>query len=429
MTKTKILYVLHNHPIIRPGGSEQYAVELYEAMKASEPFEPLLMARAAPNPGPLPSAHPGAPISSMPEDPNQYLVSTEDEGFDFFLGTVRDKSLYTTYLEDFLRAQKPDIVHFQHTHFFGYDLISLARRVLPHAPLLYTLHEFLPICHRDGQMLRVTGEPCTHETPRRCNECYPHMPRQQFFLRKQLIQTHFRNVDLFLAPSRFLLERYVDWGVPRDRIVFEDYGRLPVARVPQPAEDRPRNRLAFFGQVNRYKGLDVLLAAMRKVVAERPDVQLQINGANLEIQPESVQSDFLENVEELKDNVTFAGPYDHASLPGLMAAADWVMVPSRWWENSPLVIQEAFAHRRPVICSDIGGMAEKVEDGVTGLHFRARDPHSLADTIEHAIGTPELWHTMRAAIRDPHPMHEHVARMTELYEELLSRRGVDVNGR
>ena len=76
--------------------------------------------------------------------------------------------------------------------------------------------------------------------------------------------------------------------------------------------------------------------------------------------------------------MTLAGKYDHDDLPRLMAEIDWVVVPSRWWENSPLVIQEAFLHGRPVICSDIGGMAEKVTDGVDGLHFRVGDPRSLA---------------------------------------------------
>ena len=60
-----------------------------------------------------------------------------------------------------------------------------------------------------------------------------------------------------------------------------------------------------------------------------------------------------------------------------MAEIDWVVVPSIWWENSPLVIQEAFLHGRPVICSDIGGMAEKVEHEVNGLHFRVGDHAAL----------------------------------------------------
>jgi glycosyltransferase involved in cell wall biosynthesis len=422
LTKKKILYVLHNHPVVRPGGGEMYALELYEAMRASDEFEPVLVARMRPNPGPEPSGHPGTPFLARPDDPNQYFVLTEDEGFDFFLGTVRDKSLYTTYFEEFLRAHRPDIVHFQHTHFIGYDLVSLVARVLPRAPIVYTLHEYLPICHRDGQMLRTSGELCDHESPRRCNECFPHMSQQQFFLRKQLIQAHLSHVDLFVAPSRFLLERYVQWGIPREKLMFEDYGRLPVLPAPESERSGPRNRLSFFGQVNPYKGLDVLLAAMKQVALEQPDVHLRIYGANLDIWPESLQREFLENVESLKDRVTFAGPYDRASLPGLMEATDWVVVPSRWWENSPLVIQEAFLYGRPVICSDVGGMAEKVTDGVNGLHFRAGDPARLAETIGRAVRTPGLWDELRTGIGTILPMDEHVGNLTRRYRELLERR-------
>jgi len=60
-------------------------------------------------------------------------------------------------------------------------------------------------------------------------------------------------------------------------------------------------------------------------------------------------------------------------------------VPSIWWENSPVVIQEALRNRRPVICSDIGGMAEKVRDGVDGFHFAAGNPLALAALIRRMV--------------------------------------------
>ena len=111
-----------------------------------------------------------------------------------------------------------------------------------------------------------------------------------------------------------------------------------------------------------------------------------------------------------------------------MARPDWVVVPSIWWENSPLVIQEAFLHGRPVICSDIGGMAEKVRDGVDGLHFRAGDPVSLARTIERATTNPRLWRSLRDGIRDPYPMDAHVSRLLDLYGETIEqRKGVAVS--
>jgi glycosyltransferase involved in cell wall biosynthesis len=120
------------------------------------------------------------------------------------------------------------------------------------------------------------------------------------------------------------------------------------------------------------------------------------------------------------------GKYNHSELADLMAAIDWVVVPSTWWENSPLVIQEAFQFGRPVICSDIGGMAEKVEHGVNGLHFRAGDAESLAATILEAAETPGLWDRLRAGIRPVYTMDEHLRTLTTLYVDLLSTNTPDL---
>ena len=86
------------------------------------------------------------------------------------------------------------------------------------------------------------------------------------------------------------------------------------------------------------------------------------------------------------------------------------------------MIQEAFAHRRPVLCGDIGGMAEKVPDRVAGIHFRARDPRALAQAIETAVGEPELWQTLQAAIPQVHSMTLHTERLESLYCALLQRK-------
>jgi glycosyltransferase involved in cell wall biosynthesis len=116
------------------------------------------------------------------------------------------------------------------------------------------------------------------------------------------------------------------------------------------------------------------------------------------------------------------GRYDNTELPRLMQQIDWVVVPSRWWENSPLVIQEAFAHGRPVISSDIGGMAEKVIDGVNGLQFRAGDPISLAKTMRSAAAEEGLWERLREGAPAVHSMVEHTQRLEGIYNGLLERR-------
>jgi glycosyltransferase involved in cell wall biosynthesis len=105
-----------------------------------------------------------------------------------------------------------------------------------------------------------------------------------------------------------------------------------------------------------------------------------------------------------------------------MANIDWVIVPSIWWENSPLVIQEGFAFGKPIICSNIGGMAEKVTDRVNGLHFRVNDPVELARVIREAASTPALWDTLRARIPPLYAMKEHVQALASMYRELLERK-------
>jgi glycosyltransferase involved in cell wall biosynthesis len=302
--------------------------------------------------------------------------------------------------------------------------VRVIRNTLPDVPIVYTLHEYVPICHHDGQMVRTFGnkELCRDASPRRCHECFPQVSPQTFYMRKRFIQSHLKLVDHFIAPGGYVRDRYVDWGIPPDQISVEPQGMEPVKdRVPDKVENRPRNRFAFFGQLNPYKGADVLLKAMG-ILGEDFDGHLWIFGANLQIQA----PDFREQIRDLlsndKQNVTMPGPYERSRLAKLMAGIDWVIVPSIWWETGPIVAMEAFQYGRPVICSDVGGMSEKVTDGVNGLHFRRRDPDHLAEVMQRAAETPGLWDELRAGIpTEPfRSMEDHVEHLREIYQRLLA---------
>ena len=419
MSQSRVLYVCHNHPGIRSGGAELYTLDLYEAMRASGKFMPLLLARMGRPHTSTTRYHPGTHFAAVNSDPNQYFLHTDLEEFDSFRGSLRNKSVVTGDLRVFLEAHRPDVVHFQHTIYIGYDAVRVVRNALPNVPIIYTLHEYWPICHRGGQLLRAwTDEPCLEESPRRCNECFPEISPQDFFMRKRFIQSQFQLVDLFVAPSRFLRDRYVHWGLPRDRILVEENGHLRGAKSYGAAVEGKPNRLGFFGQLSHPKGILVLLEAMKLLGADT-DAHLIIHGENLELQPEQFQERFGALLQAAGDRVTFAGRYERADLPALMNATDWVIVPSIWWENSPLVIQEAFLHGRPVICSDIGAMAEKVTDGVNGLHFKANDPNSLRGVITRAVEDRSLWSELQGGIPEVHGMDNHVRRLTHAYEGLI----------
>lgn len=429
MAKKKVLYVIHTHPAIRPGGAEGYALKLYDAMRASDRFRPMVLARNG-LPQTISYQHPRSLVTLVGDDPNQYLLETDANDWIYQLGASANKVPLTRYYRDFLLVHRPDVVHFQHTLYLGYDIIRLTRNLLPDCAIVYTLHEYGAICHRDGQMVRTMGDQlCLEESPRRCHECFPTIPPREFYLRKRFIQSHFDEVDLFVSPSRFLAERFVDWGIPREKIVFEENGALPAAPLPDSAEeDRRRARLGFFGQFSHYKGVNVLLRAMSVIKEEAPDVHLWLHGANLELQPEDFQAEFQALLEAAGDSVTLAGRYDAHELPELMAGIDYLVLPSLWWENSPLVIPEAFAYGRPVICTGIGGMAEKVTDGVNGLHFRVGDPRSLANSIQNAI-KPGVWERLRRNLPPPHTMTDHVRNLSRHYDELIERRALSPEAR
>jgi glycosyltransferase involved in cell wall biosynthesis len=105
-----------------------------------------------------------------------------------------------------------------------------------------------------------------------------------------------------------------------------------------------------------------------------------------------------------------------------MRDIDWTIIPSTWWENAPVVIQEAFHHGRPIIASNIGGMAEKVTDDVDGLHFHVSNPESLAEQMARAIQDPSLWERLRSGIRKQMTANEAGRQHVELFDELIRRK-------
>ena len=132
----------------------------------------------------------------------------------------------------------------------------------------------------------------------------------------------------------------------------------------------------------------------------RKKISLDINGSGLERQPANLQKKIQIRLAELKDVVTFRGAYTQSELPALMQTAHWMIMPSRWWENSPVVILEAAKYGVPVICSNIGGMAEKIIDGKTGIHFKARRTDSLVDALIWAINNPDKRNEFTDNIRE-----------------------------
>jgi glycosyltransferase involved in cell wall biosynthesis len=190
--------------------------------------------------------------------------------------------------------------------------------------------------------------------------------------------------------------------------------------VPHNDFGRP-STFGYFGNVSPFKGTIVAIEAARQLhAAGKNEVRLKIHGSPL-FQSDAFKKDFAEALFQARGYVTHHGPYRPDEIPTLMAGLDWVVMPSIWWENAPLVIQEAFQQKRPVICSGIGGMAEMVEDGISGLHFRPGDPASLADAMLRAITEPGLRERLVAGIPQVPTMKDTAQDHASLYRDLLRR--------
>jgi glycosyltransferase involved in cell wall biosynthesis len=116
----------------------------------------------------------------------------------------------------------------------------------------------------------------------------------------------------------------------------------------------------------------------------------------------------------------YHGAYDNREVNRLMGRMDAIIVPSTWWENSPVVIQEAFTAGKPVICSNIGGMAEKVRDGVDGLHFAVNQPLSLARAIMELTNNPDRLAELAAGVERRLTTDEALEAHLRFYRSLMT---------
>lgn len=414
----RILIIAHGHPDINVGGGEKAAYILFNRFRETDGIEAFFLARAADAPDSR-----GSHVSAYPGRVNEYFLHTSMA--DYFNMSADRPEILNSFRE-FLKVVRPDVIHFHHYIHMGVELLKVARDTCPEAPLLMTLHEYIALCNREGQMIKtVTNKLCYESNHLDCSMCFPDRQPTDFFLRDNYIKRFFGEVDAFVVPSRFLRDRYIKWGIPEEKFVFMPYGAelktLPKLTAAEKSAEEKCNVFGFFGQINNYKGLDVLISAIAYMSKkERRGLHLEVFG-NLSVGLSDDRRALIENAFiEHKATVRFNGPYQSIDLPRLIRRVDWVVTPSVWWENAPLVIDEAFASGKPVICSNIGGMAEKVRHGIDGLHFEVGNHRSLARTMVAASGDFGQYVGLKSNIAPPYDISTVAEQHRDLYGYIKS---------
>jgi glycosyltransferase involved in cell wall biosynthesis len=416
----RVLYLIHGHEQFSVGGAENAAFSLFRELQQHAEIETWILAAVHTSKGVLGHGE----LRSVEGSDREYLIGTSCDWLRF---SNPDISSLKRSLQRLLDHIKPDLIHLQHYIHFGIDIIPLLQRLCPEARVVVTLHEYLALCRHNGQMVTTHQlKLCERSTPLACSMCYPDQSTSDFFLRHHYIKTILESCDALISPSQFLIDRYRSCGIDHPRFLMLENGLPPhfdMSRREQIANRHSAelNRFGYFGQLNLYKGALVLLKAVYLLQEQGvKDFSVNIYGANLEHQPTEFQEEFNLYHEKVRNRVALRGSYRQTELETLMQENDWVVIPSIWWENSPVVIQEAFYYGRPVIGSDIGGTAEKI--GSAGLTFTARSESSLAGVMQKAMGNTALHQALKRQIPEPTNAADCGSMHLSLYDDLLCKK-------
>jgi len=276
---------------------------------------------------------------------------------------------------------QPDVVHMH--NFFPILTPSIYDSCREsNVPVVQTLHNFRTICPnallmREGKLC----EKCVKSTPYHSviHGCYRNSRIGTLALAHMVNYHRSRNtwatkVDRFIALTNFAKNKFIEAGFPEHKITVKPnfYKEKVKGLAKSPS---PRNGALFVGRLSPEKGVPTLLRAWHGLA-----IPLRIAGAGP-----------LLSMVQASDNllVTYTGRLDADVVSIEMGKAAFLVMPSEWYEGFPMVLVEAFAHGLPVIASRLGSLAEIVEDGMTGLHFKPGNAENLAAKVRWAVEHPE----------------------------------------
>ena len=399
----------YNYPF---SGTEVYLFELMERMRA-QGHEVALFAMADPRGKPTPY--------------DRYFVPHVDFKENCGWRQRVSRALHAIYsrearrrMRGMIEAFRPDVAHVR--NIYHHLSPSILWELKAHnIPVVYHLNDFKLLC--PSYNLLAKGEACEA-----CKggafwhalnpACYPGLTARMLLTIEAYVHrwlgTYRRCVDLFLAPSEFIRNKFVEHGWDRKR--FEVLPHFEEIKLPQAAasQDAP---LLYVGRLSAEKGVDDLLRAMQHF----PEERLVIAG----------DGPARENLEQLATslhlvNTKFAGQVGAAERDSLIAKSKFTIFPSHAYETLGKTILESYAQARPVIASDAGSRRELVREGETGLLYPVGDVRALATAIRTLSARPEFSESMGRAglelVRQRHKPDSYCVKLLALYERLIAGR-------
>jgi glycosyltransferase involved in cell wall biosynthesis len=351
-------------------------------------------------------------VSTYFRNSNQ-ITSTADKTRAFFSEIYSRKS--RTDFRTFIARNRPDIIQIQNLYPQISPSILLEARQQK-IPVVMRCSNYRLICPNGLLMTRgKICERCTggHEWWCLLRNCEESLPKSLGYALRNYIarvgRLYLDNVTAYYAQTDFQRRTLAENGLPLERIFL-----IPNMIEPRSTSAATGRYVAFSGRISPEKGVSSLIAAAKLL----PQVAFKAAGD---------YGSFPQLPRSAPSNLTFCGNLSRARMPDFYKSSRFSVVCSIWYEGFPSTILEPMMMGKPVICANIGGLSEIVEDGVTGLLFKPGDARDLSRKIELLWNNPslcrQLGQTGRAKALDEYSAEKYYARLMEVYEQVLLKGG------
>ncbi|MEF9427280.1 MAG: glycosyltransferase family 4 protein [Candidatus Mariimomonas ferrooxydans] len=323
-------------------------------------------------------------------------------------------------IEKLIKKEKPDIAHLQNIH--HHITPSIFYPLKKHnVPIIWTLHDYTIICPNTSFLSH--GRVCEKCKKRKYFwPLFTRCKKDSFSastmaaletIMHRVMRTN-ELVDIFIAPSEFLRKKIIEYGFKNEKLVhlnyFTDFDL-------HDESEATGDYYLYVGRISEEKGLKILI-----------DAAVMVNSCKLKITGEGPILEQMVTYAKSKDKkkiIEFLGHKGHKELIELVNNCKFIVVPSEWYENQPYSVIEAFASRKAVIGSNIGGIPELIKDNETGLIFEPGNLDDLSSKIKYLIDNPdkaaEMGKNANAFVKKEFNGDKHYQKLVKIYEQAISK--------
>lgn len=352
-----------------------------------------------------------------------------------FANPPQQSGFSDTYLNDaidtefakFVFEEKPHVAFLLHTMNLSAGVLEVLSELgVPYGLFLTDFHY---LCHQT-HLLTADLEPCDGPGDgSRCRDCILATVRSELLQRERKdapqlgrdrtsrMRELLKLPTAIVAPSDFVKEKYVEYGVDASKILVIPPGvdlEKIKARYNQVSSDKLR--FGYLGGNSEIRGISVLLDAFQSI--RNDNVELVLGGPGLGQPPPG---------RPKLANVRYVGPYLQEHVGSVLSAIDVLVVPSRCHESYNLVAREAIAAGIPVIVSDLRAQSDAVRNGVDGLHFTAGDSSDLASKMLLLRTDSKILKALKRRLPNVPNINDYTAKLEELLKRLVRAQKLSPN--